>query len=78
MFWDLIVSMIRNGLTERLAVDRVYNVYGRGTSVTIIVNKLKQAKKDNNLHETLRMPTIATAMVTPTTRRNTTDLENLV
>ena len=39
--------MIRSGLTARLAVDRVYHVYGRGTSVTIIINKLKQASQES-------------------------------
>ena len=35
--WDLVSSMIRNGLECHVAIDRIYQVYGRGKSVTQLI-----------------------------------------
>jgi hypothetical protein len=42
MVWDLISSLVRGGLTAlQVAIDRIYDFYGRADSVTTIINKMK-------------------------------------
>jgi hypothetical protein len=42
MVWDLISILVRGGLTAlQVAIDRIYDFYGRADSVTTIINKMK-------------------------------------
>ena len=36
LFWDIIRNLVNVGFTCDAAIDKVYDVYGRGTSVTTI------------------------------------------
>jgi hypothetical protein len=40
--WDKIAEKIRAGWTANTAIDAIYNHYGRGTSVTIIINTMRR------------------------------------
>ena len=51
--WDLVASLVRTGLTANVALDRIYAVYGGGTSVTTIINCLKLDKCNGTLHQSL-------------------------
>jgi hypothetical protein len=55
LVWDLIAGLIRGGLTADAACDIIYDVYGRQSSVTTIINRLKADKKNNTLHVNLRV-----------------------
>lgn len=35
-------EMIRGGWTADTAIDAIYQVYGRGTSVTLIINRMRR------------------------------------
>jgi len=48
VFWDVIATHVAAGFTAPAAVDLVYQVYGRGFSVTLIVNKMLEDKKRYN------------------------------
>ena len=37
VFWDIISTLIRAGYTSDTAIDKVYQAYDRGTSVTSIL-----------------------------------------
>jgi hypothetical protein len=39
--WDLISTLVRGGLTAQVAIDWIYDHYGRSDSVTLIINKMK-------------------------------------
>jgi nucleoid-associated protein YgaU len=39
--WDQISELVRAGDTAEVAIDRIYNIYGRRTSVTNIINRLR-------------------------------------
>ena len=49
VFWDVISTLIRAGFTSDTAIDKVYQVYGRGTSVTsILVMMVRDRKNGGN------------------------------
>ena len=49
--WDVISTLIRAGYTSDTAIDKVYQVYGRGTSVTsILVMMVRDRKNGGNLN----------------------------
>jgi hypothetical protein len=43
MVWDLMSTLVvrRGGLTAQVAIDRIYDLYGRAESVTTIINNMK-------------------------------------
>ena len=45
VFWDTISSLVRAGFTSEVAIDKVYQVYGRGTSVTTILIMMVRDRK---------------------------------
>ena len=47
LIWDRLTLMIRNGYTPQTAIHKLYEVYGRDSSVTTIINLLK---KNTNRH----------------------------
>ena len=49
VFWDTISSLVRAGFTSEVAIDKVYQVYGRGTSVTtILIMMIRDRKTGGN------------------------------
>jgi hypothetical protein len=51
--WDIIRSLIRAGHTAQTAIDRIYAVYGQGTTVTTILNRIAADRRNNTLHPDL-------------------------
>jgi hypothetical protein len=51
--WDYISTLVRAGCTGQVAIDHIYTIYGVGTPVTTIINKLKQDQCTDNLHGSL-------------------------
>jgi hypothetical protein len=47
--WDIVAARIRAGDTAQVACDRIYKAYGQTTSVTNIINRIKQDRKHNTL-----------------------------
>ena len=47
VFWGLVVEMIRRGRSANESIDKIYQVYGYKTSVTNIIKKLQEEKKNN-------------------------------
>ena len=47
--WDTISLLINSGLTREVACNRLYEVYGHGSTVTAIIDKLKRDKKNNTV-----------------------------
>ena len=45
IFWDLIVALTRRGYTSNAAIDKVYEVYGQGQTVSYILLKLREDRK---------------------------------
>ena len=50
ILWDLISGLTRQGYTANSAIDAIYNVYGQQTSVTNIINGVKQDLKNGTLN----------------------------
>jgi hypothetical protein len=53
--WELIALLVWSGLMAAVAINRIYAVYGAGTSVTNIINQLKKNVRNGTLHPTLRV-----------------------
>jgi hypothetical protein len=53
--WELIAPLVWSGLTAAVTIDRIYAMYGTGTSVTNIINQLKKNIRNGTLHLTLRV-----------------------
>ena len=45
VFWDIIRNLGNAGFTSDVAIDKVYDVYGRGTSVTAILLMMVRDRK---------------------------------
>ena len=54
VFWDCITKLVNAGFTSDVAIDKVYECYGRGTSVTKILLLMIRDRKDGG-HPTLRV-----------------------
>ena len=46
--WDAIQHQVYVGHTAERAIDRIYNLYGVGSTVTTIINHLRRARNENN------------------------------
>lgn len=53
VIWDLINGLIRQGNTANQSIERIYNVYGQGSTVTSIINSIKRDRRNGNLHPDL-------------------------
>jgi hypothetical protein len=53
--WDTIAALVRAGLLAQVAIDRIYDVYGRATSVTRIINQLRADVRSGILHPSLQV-----------------------
>jgi len=58
-FWDVVATHVDAGYTAPVAVDLVYQVYGRSLSVTMVINKMLEDRKRYNgrPHPRLRIRT---------------------
>lgn len=52
--WDVIAGLVRAGHTSNVAIDRIYDVYGRGQSVTNIINRMRRDRAQGG-HPNLRV-----------------------
>jgi hypothetical protein len=53
--WDCVAGLVRAGFTAQVAIDRVYQVYGEGTTVTTIINRMKQDRPAGTVHPSLQV-----------------------
>jgi hypothetical protein len=53
--WDLIATLVRAGVTAHVAIDRLYLVYGANTTVTRIINRMKQDRQAGTMHPLLQV-----------------------
>jgi regulator of replication initiation timing len=51
--WDCISNLVRAGLTAHLAIDRIHQVYGEATQVTVIINSMKRDRIAGVIHPLL-------------------------
>jgi hypothetical protein len=51
--WDCIARLVRSGVDANVAIDRIYRVYGEGTTVTTIINRLRVDRNNNSLAPSL-------------------------
>jgi hypothetical protein len=49
ILWDLILTLVRGGLTAQVAIDRIYGHYGRSDSVTLIISKMKNDRRNGTV-----------------------------
>ncbi|KAH9140690.1 hypothetical protein AeRB84_015099 [Aphanomyces euteiches] len=54
VFWDTVAGLVRAGYTSDVAIDKVYNAYGRQLSVSSILVRLR-ADRHNGGHPALRL-----------------------
>jgi len=54
VFWDTVSNLVRAGHTSDVAIDKVYEAYGRSTSVTRILVQMVRQRKDGG-HPALRV-----------------------
>ena len=54
VFWDVVSNLVRAGHTSDVAIDKVYQAYGRSTSVTRILVQMVRQRKDGG-HPSLRV-----------------------
>ena len=47
IFWSLVVEMVKRGRSANEAIDAIYRAYGYKTSVTDIIKKLQEDKKNH-------------------------------
>jgi Transcriptional activator of glycolytic enzymes len=55
VLWDAIGKLVRAGLTSQVAIDRIHAVYGRNQSITCIIERIKEDKKNGVVHASLNL-----------------------
>jgi hypothetical protein len=53
--WDCIAALVRAGFTAQVAIDHVYQVYGENTTVTRIINRMKEDRQAGIVHPSLQV-----------------------
>jgi hypothetical protein len=53
--WDCVSAQVRAGVTAQVAIDRMYVVYGVNTTVTAIINRMKQDRQAGTVHPALQV-----------------------
>jgi hypothetical protein len=53
--WDCVAGLVRAGFSSEVAIDRVYQVYGENTTVTRIINKMKEDRQAGIVHPSLQV-----------------------
>ena len=54
VFWAMIDKLVRRGITAQVAIDAVYNRYGRELCVSKIIQLIKRDRRDNTVPAALR------------------------
>ena len=52
--WDTIDRLVRQGLTANVAIDRIYEVYGRELTVTRLINRMLSDRRNNSIPAVLQ------------------------
>ena len=52
--WSTIDKLVRGGLNANVAIDRIYNVYGRDSTVTSVINRMLTDRRNNTVPANLR------------------------
>ena len=52
--WDVVAEHVRSGSTAQVAIDRIYQVYGRNQSIIQITNQMRRDRQ-NGGHPNLRI-----------------------
>ena len=52
--WDTVDRLVRGGLTANVAIDRIYDTYGRNATVTKIINNMLSDRRNNTVPAALR------------------------
>ena len=55
LIWDCVSRLVRAGLTAQVACDRMHQVYGEGSPVTTIINRMKADKRNGIVHDLLEV-----------------------
>jgi len=55
VFWDKISTMVQAGMLAETAIDKVYQVYGEGESVTSILKEMQKDRKARRGHPELQV-----------------------
>jgi hypothetical protein len=53
--WDIISNLVNAGVNSRVAVDRIYNLYGTNKSVTKVIQDIMVDKRNGGLPQALRV-----------------------
>jgi hypothetical protein len=48
VFWDAVDIMIRSGMSNDNAIDKIYGIYGSDKSCTEILRRMRHDRKNNN------------------------------
>ena len=54
VIWDCVNRLVNSGLMANVAIDRIYQVYGRTSTVTQIINRMRVDRNNNNLPQLIR------------------------
>ena len=52
--WDVVKRLTRQGFHARVAIDRIYEAYGRDSTVTTIINRMRVDRRSNTWPAPLR------------------------
>ena len=47
--WDTVARLVHGGLSANVAVDRIYEVYGRELTVTITINRMLDDRRSGRV-----------------------------
>ena len=53
--WDCVATLVRAGLTAQVAIDRIHHIYGENTTVTNIINRMKQDRRAGIVNPVLQV-----------------------
>jgi Transcriptional activator of glycolytic enzymes len=53
-FWSLVCHLVRRGHSSQDAINRIYGVYGHDLTISRILNRIIQDKKNDSWHVSLR------------------------
>jgi Transcriptional activator of glycolytic enzymes len=55
ILWDAIGNLVHAGLDSRVAIDRIHAMYGANQSVTHMMDRIKEDKKNRVVHASLNL-----------------------
>jgi hypothetical protein len=54
--WDCVNVLIRAGLTAQVAIDKIYEVYGKDKPTTYILERMRADRRSHGMHPDLLPP----------------------